>query len=64
MTLTVNDQILALTGFGPAAWQTSPRVQFIGLQDRSPISQTESPFGWLQCAVSDLTIGTIKKSGL
>lgn len=28
--ITVNDQILALTGFGAAAWQTSPRDEFIG----------------------------------
>jgi len=28
--ITANDQILALTGFGAAAWQTYPRDQFIG----------------------------------
>ena len=28
--ITANDQILALTGFGAAAWQTSPRDKFIG----------------------------------
>ncbi|MBW2167065.1 MAG: DUF4338 domain-containing protein [Deltaproteobacteria bacterium] len=28
--ITANNQILALTGFGAAAWQTSPRDQFIG----------------------------------
>jgi hypothetical protein len=28
--ITANDQILALTGFGAAAWQTSPRNKFIG----------------------------------
>jgi hypothetical protein len=28
--ITANNQILALTGFGAAAWQTSPRDKFIG----------------------------------
>jgi Druantia protein DruA len=28
--ITTNGQILALTGFGAAAWQTSPRDKFIG----------------------------------
>lgn len=28
--ITANDQILVLTGFGAAAWQTSPRDKFIG----------------------------------
>ena len=28
--ITANGQILALTGFGAAAWQTSPRDKFIG----------------------------------
>lgn len=28
--ITADDQILALTGFGAAAWQTAPRDQFIG----------------------------------
>jgi hypothetical protein len=58
--ITAGEQIVALAGFGAAAWQTAPRNQFIGWDH----DQRKKNLNLIvnQCQIFDFTMDPIEKS--